>query len=92
LTDKPKRIRRHPRREEIIAAGHASERHPYLDMPTIAKLCGVRSVTPHVWRYRGVMPDHDIVVAGRPMWQLDRILWWITETNRWPQTRAEAAA
>lgn len=50
----------------------------------IADLLGVKPETPKAWRVRGLLPEPDGWVSGRPAWRRSTILKWAEQTGRMP--------
>lgn len=50
----------------------------------IAAMLQVKPKTPGIWRYRGVLPDPDMMVGNKPVWHRSTIVEWAKATGRWP--------
>lgn len=48
----------------------------------VAVMLGVKRDTVVQWVYRGVAPDRDFTIDGKPAWYLDTITAWAKETGR----------
>lgn len=48
----------------------------------IAEMLGVEAQTARNWRTRGVLPEPDWTVGGRPVWELRTIERWARQTGR----------
>ena len=48
----------------------------------IAKRLGVQPATVKVWRQRGLLPEPEAKVSGRPCWQWETIKEWAERTGR----------
>lgn len=53
-----------------------------LGIPEIAERLGVQRETVDQWRARGILPDPDWTVGGRPAWRWSTIRRWARETGR----------
>lgn len=51
-------------------------------LPEIADRLGVKRQTADVWRHRGVLPEAEWTVGGRPAWNWSTIETWARETGR----------
>lgn len=67
----------------------------------ISQRLGVELHTVDVWRQRGIFPEPDLTVSGRPLWAWPTIEVWARETKRisapspwadWTVDTSEAAA
>ena len=63
----------HHGRSDTGAGGSTTD---LLGLRDIARLLGVAQGTPQRWRTRGLLPDPEAVVAGRPVWRRGAILAW----------------
>jgi hypothetical protein len=67
-----------------LAGWHAS-RTVFADpvgIPEIGQRLGVERTTVDQWRQRGVLPDPDWTIGGRPAWDWLTIRLWADETGR----------
>jgi hypothetical protein len=63
-----------------------SGRCEILGIAEIAELLKVKPRTPHLWKYRGQLPEPDFEsVNGCSAWHRDTILLWASETGRLPE-------
>lgn len=51
-------------------------------IPEIAERLGVKRPTVDQWRWRGLLPEPDYTIGGRPAWEWDTIRAWAETTNR----------
>lgn len=53
-----------------------------LGLAEIAELLGIRRASVDQLRWRGVLPEPDAMVSGRPLWHRETIERWARETGR----------
>lgn len=53
-------------------------------MAELADIFGVKRATVDQWGQRGILPQPDWTVGGRPAWNEPKILEWGRETGRLP--------
>jgi predicted DNA-binding transcriptional regulator AlpA len=58
-------------------------------IPEIASRLGVARATVDQWRFRGLLPDSQYVVGGRPAWEWGVIEAWARDTGRLGETKTD---
>jgi len=65
----------------------ADKAHSIVGLREIATLLEVQPRTPHVWKYRGLMPPEDYESINCSVaWDRSHILRWAAETGRLPES------
>lgn len=54
----------------------------WVGLADIATRLNVVKTTAYMWRQRGLLPDPDTTISGRPVWRWSTISRWAQDTGR----------